>query len=928
MSLQRILHDPENENRILKYEKETDNEQEFRIITSVVFHEVKEKSNISLIDAEFENAVDQAASNCVTDLSTLIANAFIENLEQIKQRNYTAGNMLTTDPKTIVCINTPFPTLEKMYVDKKQFDMFKMLYESNEKISKKYPLLDVLAGKFDFSDMLSSADLDYQSIAIMIIEIFIHVMLLNTVSGGIVIAIMNYISGYNNYIYIILQIIHAIVQALKLHYSDPKNRPAQTYVEKVKQIDNVNVQDIPMDNVFMVFNENKNLPKATDYTVTLCAHTSKANAPSNFHVSIETLVTKLKKIGKIVDEVEKIGYIEGVNSGNLVTQRGKTLSSTKRPVIGIHFDSDSHTLWISHPLLIELFKILQSKNFSDGYTFELSKLKDVPNDLIVLDLTKEEKLNAFIKPFLSNIDLKTALQVTYGWKSKMNTKMPFKYVRENNFHNLYDPIFETFFPNHFIKIVFNVGTGIDISTMITEQQMSQFAHEIKNSTPVESFTCDIYDALKSIKDSHLDCNCTEFLGNFITDYLTNIDVVNHIKESKVSNAEYHLRKMYVQLFEKTKAKELSNVHEYQRQSFVDKLAYNEAFFDVKFSIVGDPGNHSFSFSFPNRKPYYRFRDEVHTNASVMSLYDLSVTCKNANLSSAMRIGYNVMDSEVLPVFSGNVFVRRSSINKERKFTYDLMMITFVGDITQYLIPDWIGNTVTIFDEKHEGAEGLICSSIYKNGCLLPSNLISNSSLVSCLSMPQSKLAKMMEGIISLMLVDIDQSPFKKQVLRTMESLVDVKATEFLAPVAMGNLSHSKTFRSFLKSSRSQSTYDAIIKCCSTKQSQNLSPSDEVCNSENWFEFGKLGDICSGDQLSEIIRTKHELFNNHPCALRFRSIGYFGFGKCFKCKVCRNNYKTSFEVSLCRLGHSEQQTELLKPSAITLRPRGKLSQAAT
>ncbi|AAK40250.1 putative 115.3 kDa protein [Fiji disease virus] len=877
----RIICNTNNEHRILKYEKDESNT---RIITSIILHEIEDKSLIPAIDEMMENEVNAEIKTSISEFFDLVSNAFVAHYDEIVRKNNENANQNITDQNEIIEIKTQIPGLEKLHVRKVKFDQLMKIYSLNEEVAKKFPLLDVINGKFTVEQLKEGGLFDMTNVLPVLAEIFVITLSLGTVYGGAVFFILNWYTNYESYALILLQILHAIIQAIKRHVKPQKE--LISYVNKVKNFEAGQVEII---DPFFVFNKVNEKFEISKYRIEAVTHTNKPSIAKPLNEAFQQLINNIKVVKKISKPIKYIGYVKGFTNDTVIGMKGKKLPNIKRNVVGVYLDEKSSTLWVSHPLLCDAFELLHERNIGDGKKMSLDEIGKIPDDLVIFEIYDDEKLNSLILPFMESVDLKTNHQVSYGYKTKTNEQAHYKFVSEYGNMNFNDPIFSIFFPNHFIKVSYDVGIDVSVCELAGYNEMDTFTKLVTQQIESTASQMNLHEALNVIHNSHLDCGCYDNFGIFLNEYFTTGEVLEHIKETKVKPSDYHLNKMYVDMFTKRRPTELQ--HLLDKESKCMNLAYNPAFFDAEFDLVGDKNDHTLVVKFPRRKPYYRFLDENHGDASTLSLYEMVISCKNGKVSNATKVGFNVMSKSILP----NPLLKKGgrgspNVDKTRYFEYDLVFVTFSGDITQYLINDWIGENLSVYDESHSGVDLFKRSSVFQNGCFVKSADLHNEGLIELLRQPQNKLNLFMEGIVGAMCTDMEMPSFKSKMLQGIEALQCKKDNEVLVS-GTSSSNQAYSFRNYIRSTRSGDVITRFERCIKIKS--ELHSPQKMCDNTDWFEFGRLGHLSFGTNLSEVIRSKHELLTSHPCGVRFRSFGYFRFGKSFKCKTCRNSYQNLF-----------------------------------
>nr|QFQ60688.1 P5-1 [Rice black streaked dwarf virus] len=923
MSLKKVLFDPTNEIRILNHEQ-ADNTL---LTTMMIIHEFSDlttrDSVVPQIAEMAKNEINQTIDSIVDSVST----AFVDHYHEIIDKNAKLGNPLSPNFKNVISINTCIPGLETLYVEREKWELLNRLYRLNKKLSQKYPLDDLLKGHFpDISTGDETTD-EYISTIIIILEVFVGILTINSVYGGAIFSVLILMSDHSSYLFIMCLLLHAIVQAVKIYLGKRESEVSEgkpSYVDKVKNDD---VKDALINDTMFIFANTTKEDISQFFDVSFKVHTHKSSEQHPFRSGFISMLTKITKIQGIKEEVKFVGYLDGISKDELVGASGKKLSASQRHAIGTKYDDKTQTLIISHPILKDAFSRLEQLGFlKDGLLSKDDFLK-IPIDFMTIDFDKMETLCSYVTPFAINADLKHASQMSYNWKSLTTEKRPYQFLKEGMSVNFYDPIFECFFPNHFIKAVKKDAIAIDPEQIVGYEELESFATLVEKHDDYSYNRTDAYSILKFLHEGHHSCGCAEYFAGFISDYLTSIEVLNHIKDSKLSKLDYHLKQEYESLLKKTRRQDVLRMPVSEHADYFARCAYNESFFDIDFCFLTDGECHSLVVRFTKRKPYFRFKDDKLDKLNVLSLYDLVVNCNHGELSSASRVGWNLVDLDSMGSDENIGRITRKPSSKTRQFTYDLMMVNFHGSVTQYVIPEWLGESITLYEEKHEGAALFGRSSLFSTMSCLAIHLISNYKLIKCFENSSNKLVSFMDGIISAMSTNIEFSPFKNTVLNNLKKCTQTIDYSNAKNSTSPSSSRSKSFRSYLRSSRPNHIYDKISACIAKKQNGMFS-SEEMCMPYTLRKFGRLGIDDDDCELSDAISSREELYNNHPCALRLRNIGHFVFGKHFRCKACRNNYGTSFELSLCQLGHQETAIETVRSNTITSQSRTKLQPSAT
>nr|WNT94585.1 P5-1 [Southern rice black-streaked dwarf virus] len=919
MSLKKVLFNPTNEIRILNHEQ-ADNTL---LTTLMIIHDFEDTHTRDSILPQIVNEEKAEFDRTIESILEEVSDAFVANYHKILEENAKLGNPLAPNYKNVVSVETCIPGLEKLFVDRERWELFTRLYRLDRKMSQKYPLEKMLKGNFLNISISDETYYEYVSAMIIVFEVFLCVITINSVYGGLIFSALNLMSGGHNYIPILGLLLHAIVQAVKIYLDkSAANQIEEKTTSYVDKVTNNDVKNVMIDDTMFIFVDKPKEPIFQNFDISLKVHTHKSSAFQPFKTGFNALLTKIIRIHKIKGEILKVGYIDGISRDELIGASGKKLSYSERHAIGIKYDQETKTLFISHPILRDAFDRLNKLSLLHDNLLLKDDFANIPPDFFTVDFNEPDSVSDYVAPFLNNADLKFSTQMSYNWRSINTEKRPYCFLKEGTSMNFYDPIFECFFPNHFIKIVKKDAITIDPTKVVTEDDMIHFGRLVERHEDLTYNKTTAYSILKFLNENCHSCGCSEYFANFVSDYLTSIDVLNHMKDSKLSKVEYHLKQEYENLFKKTKRQELSKTPIAEHSDFLSQCAYNESFFDIDFCFLEDGDCHSLVIRFAKRKPYFRFKDEKLEKLNVLSLYDLVVNCNHGELSSSSRVGWNLVDIDNMGSDDNlNRTIRRTN-SKPRHFTYDLMMITFTGSVTQYLIPEWLGESLTVYEEKHEGARLFEKSSLFSALSCIPATFLANHILIECLEKSSNKLISFMDGVISAMSTSIEFSTFKNTMLNNLKRCTQASEMNVAKQSPIAGTSRNKSFRSYLRSSRPNHVYDALSYCISKKQN-GLFTSEEMCMSYNLRSFGKVGVDYSNGELSYDISSREELYNNHPCALRLRNLGHFVFGKHFRCKVCRNNYGTSFELSLCQLGHQETAIEAVRSNTITSQIRAKL-----
>ncbi|AAU08743.1 pS5 [Mal de Rio Cuarto virus] len=917
MSLKKVLFDPTNEIRILNHE-EADNTL---LVTMMIIHEFADETTRSAMTPQIVKEKKIELDQTLSSIVETISSTFVDKYEEILKKNAELGNPLSKHSRHVTSIKTCIPGLETLYVEKDKLDLLTKLYSIDKKASAKYPLTDLLQGKF-FGIDIDQQTLDgYTTVAIAILEIAVSILTIYSIYGGVIFSVLAVMSDNNTYIFTLGLILHGIVQAVKIYLQsrvEPKQVEMPTYVEKLKNDD---IKDKLIENSMFVFVKRPEPSLFEKFEIDMKVHTHKSSEIQSFKKGFSNLLPKLLRICEIKKDVEYVGYIDGITKDEMIGASGKKLSALERRAIGTDYDQEKNILMISHPILRDVWKKLDEINLLENGLLSKANFAKIPDDLSTINFSDSKILFEYISQFLANVDLRHAIQLSYNWKSAATEKRPYHYIKEGTSVNFYDPVFECFYPNHFIKSVKRDAIIVDDSKFVSYAETESFGRYVDKHEDYLYSQTDAYSILKFLNDGHNSCGCADHFACFISDYLTSIDVLNHMKDSPLSKTEYHLRQEYENLFKKTKKFELSKVAIHEHSEYLASLAYNEAFFNIDFCFLEDCDTHSIVIRFPKRKPYFRFKDDALEKLNVLSLYDFVIQCNHGDISTASRIGWNLVDLDNFGSDDAISKLGRRPSTKVRQFTYDLMMVTFVGSVTQYVCPEWIGETLTMYEEKHEGSSLFEKSTLFSNMSCVQIADLHCYTLIECFNKSSNKLTSFMEGIICAMSSDLEFSPFKNTVLNNLRRCThthDASNSKSVTSVLPGK---HKSFRSFLRSSRSSDVYDKIANCITRKQ-QGMFTRSEMCMHCDVGKFGKLGIDDDECDVQDLISNKEELYNNHPCALRLRSVGHFVYGKHFRCKACRNNYRTSFELSLCQLGHQETAAETVRSNALTSQSRTK------
>ncbi|AEA35035.1 minor structural protein [Maize rough dwarf virus] len=923
MSLKKVLFDPTNEIRILNHEQ-ADNTL---LTTMMIIHDFSDSTTRDSVVPQIAEMAKNEFKQTIDSIVDSVSTAFVEHYHEIISKNAKLGNPLSPNFKNVLPVTTCIPGLETLYVEREKWELLNRLYRLNKKLSQKYPLDDLLKGRFfDVSTGDETKD-EYISTVIIILEVFLGILTINSIYGGAIFSILILMTEPSNYLFTMCLLLHSIVQVVKIYLGKRALEVSEEKPSYVAKVKNDDIKDVLIDDTMFIFANNTNEDISQYFDISFKVHTHKSSEQHPFRSGFISMLTKITKIQGIKEEVKFVGYLDGVSKDELVGASGKKLSASQRHAIGTKYDDKTQTLIISHPILKDAFSRLEQIGLLKNGLLSKDDFLKIPADFTTIDFSNLEILNSYVNPFAINADLRYASQMSYNWKSLTTEKRPYQFLKEGMSVNFYDPIFECFFPNHFIKAVKKDAIAIDPERKVGYEELENFAALVEKHDDYSYNRTDAYSILKFLHEGHHSCGCAEYFAGFISDYLTSIEVLNHIKDSKLSKLEYHLKQEYESLLKKTRRQDILKMPVSEHSDYFARCAYNESFFDIDFCFLTDGECHSLVVRFTKRKPYFRFKDDKLDKLNVLSLYDLVVNCNHGELSSASRVGWNLVDLDSMGSDENLGRITRRPSGKTRQFTYDLMMINFHGSVTQYVIPEWLGESITLYEEKHEGTNLFMKSSLFSTMSCLPVHQISNYKLIKCFESSSNKLVSFMDGVISAMSTSLEFSPFKNTVLNNLKKCTQTLDSSSAKAPASAGPNRSKSFRSYLRSSRPNHIYDKISTCIAKKQNGMFS-SEEMCVPYTLRNFGRLGINDDDCDLSDAISSREELYNNHPCALRLRNIGHFVFGKHFRCKACRNNYGTSFELSLCQLGHHETAIETVRSNTITSQSRTKLQPSAT